>query len=144
MEGQIRWGRIVIAAILLEVAISALVLPFALIFGNPLEPRPGEPLNATPYFIAAGVGCAVFGFLFGVWGASKAASRFGLQGLLVGIVATLLYFGLCSLAPGGIRGVVAGYGAGLYTLFNTLRIVGCWTGGIYLGMRRRRNSASTA
>jgi hypothetical protein len=139
MEGQIRWGRIVMAAVLLEVAISLLVLPFALIFGNPLEPRPGEPLNATPYFVAAAFGCAVLGFLSGFWVASKAASRFALHGLLVGITATLLYFGLCSLAPGGIPGVVAAYSAGLYALFNTLRIVGCWSGGIYLGMRRQRS-----
>jgi hypothetical protein len=133
---RIRWGRVILAAVLLEAAITAVVTPAGLIYGNPLNATPGEPLNTTPYFVSAGVGCAVLGFLFGMWGAAKATSRFGLHGLLVGIVATLLYFGLCSLAPGGLSAVVAAYSLALYALFNVLRILGCWMGGIAQGRRR--------
>src|SRR5438552_10956495 len=108
------WGRIIVAAVLLEVAITAVVTPFGMIYGNPLAPRPGA--NMTPYLASAAIGCAGLGFLFGWWVARKARSRFALHGLVTGIVATLLYFGLCSLAPGGIAGVIAAYGASLYAL----------------------------
>lgn len=134
MDDRIRWGRIVLAAVLLEVAITAVVLPVGAIYGNPLNPRPGQ--NTTPYLASAAVGCAVLGFLFGLWGAAKSSSRFALHGLLVGIVATVLYIGGCSLAPGGLPGVIAAYSPALFALFNVLRILGCWAGGIYHGVRR--------
>lgn len=136
MDRRIRWGRIVLAAFLLEVAITAVVLPVGMIYGDPLSAPPGQPINATPYFVAAAAGCAVLGFLFGMWGAAKASSRFSLHGLLVGITAMLLYFGLCSLAPGGLPAVIAAYGLAIYVLLNVLRTLGCWAGGIYLGKRR--------
>src|SRR5689334_21812622 len=106
MGEGLRWGRIVLAAVLLEVAITVFVLPFGLIYGNPLNAGPGGPTNTTPYFVAAGVGCAGLGFLFGIFGSARAQSRFALHGLLVGLLATVLYFGLCSLAPGGLAAVV--------------------------------------
>ena len=132
----IRWGRIVIAAVLLEVAITAVVLPFGLIYGNPLSADPSQRGNTTPYFVSAAVGCAVLGFVFGRWAASRAGSRFGLHGLLVGVVAMTLYIGLGSLTPGGLPAVVAAYGLALYVLFNLLRTLGCWAGGLYQGRRR--------
>ena len=128
MDTSIRWGRIVVAAILLEIAITALVLPFGMMYGNPLDPQP-DRMNMTPYLVSAAVGCAGFGFVFGRWVARRAGSRVALHGLLVGVVATLLYFGLCSLAPGGLRGVIAAYSPALYATFNVLRILGAWAGG---------------
>ena len=142
MDRRIRWGRVVLAAILLEVAITAVVLPFGLMYGNPLDARPGLPLNTTPYFVAAGVGCAFLGFLFGFWAAAKASSRIALHGLLVGIVATLVYVGLCSLAPGGLPAVIAAYSPALFGLFNVLRILGCWAGGMYCASKIPRRLAN--
>jgi hypothetical protein len=133
-----RWGRILLPAVLLEVAITALVAPFGVIFGNPLNDSPNGPANTTPYFVAAALGCAGFGFLFGIFGSAKASSNFALHGLLVGVVATILYIGLCSLAPGGLAAVVTAYGLHMYLLLNILRILGCWSGGAYLGAKRQR------
>jgi hypothetical protein len=138
MDHRIRWGRVVLAAFLLEVAITAVALPAGMFMGNPMQPpTDGSAVDATGYYVVVAVACAVLGFLFGMWGAAKASSRFGLHGLLVGIAAMLLYFGLCSLAPGGLPGVIAAYGLSMYVLFNALRTAGCWAGGAYLGTRRQ-------
>ena len=130
MDRRIRWGRILLAAFLLEVAITAVALPAGMFMGNPMQPpTDGSAVDATGYYVVVAVACAVLGFLFGMWGAAKASSRFGLHGLLVGITAMFMYFGLCSLAPGGLAGVIAAYGAAMYVLFNVLRTLGCWAGG---------------
>lgn len=136
MDIRIRWGRIVLAAVLLEVAITAVVLPFGMMYGNPLSADPGARGNTTPYFVSAAVGCAVLGFFFGRWVASKAGSRFALHGLLLGLTAMALYIGLGSLTPGGLPALITAYGPGLYMLFNVLRTLGCWAGGAYQGTRR--------
>src|SRR5262245_19860953 len=131
---RIHWIRILLTAFLLEIAITAVVAPFGLIFGNPLNPpADGTVSNNTPYLAAAAIGCAVLGFLFGKWVARAAGSQHALHGLLLGIVATVMYIGLCSLAPGGIVGVITAYSPALYALFNVLRIGGCWAGGAFAG-----------
>jgi hypothetical protein len=142
MDHRIRWGRIVLSAFLLEVAITAFVTPFGLIYGNPLNATSGQPMNTTPYFVSAAVGCAGLGFLFGLWTARKASSRPGLHGLLTGIVASVIYFGLCLLAPGGLPAVIAAYSPAIYGLLNVLRTLGCWMGGLYVD--RWRTAATRA
>jgi hypothetical protein len=136
MDTRIRWGWIVLVAFLLEVAITAAVIPVAMISGYPLGEPPDASVNKTPFLTAAALGCALLGFLFGMWAASRAASRYALHGLLTGIVAMLIYFAMCSLSPGGIPAVMAAYGAGMYVLLNVLRTLGCFLGGMYLGKRR--------
>lgn len=137
---RIHWVRIVLTALLLEVAITAVVAPFGLIFGNPLNPPVnGAASNNAPYFTAAAIGCALLGFLFGKWVARAAGSQQALHGLLLGIVATIIYVGLCSLAPGGLTAVITAYSPALYGLFNVLRIAGCWAGGASAG----RSAASS-
>jgi len=127
---DIRWVRVVLTAFLLEVAITALVLPFGFAFGDPIRSAAsGPPGRYAPYFVSAAVGCAGLGFLFGRWAARAAGARHALHGLLVGVSATLIYFGLGTLAPGGLAGVIAAYSPGIYALLNVLRIAGCWAGG---------------
>jgi hypothetical protein len=131
MNPRIHWSRIALAAALLELAITALVIPFGVIFGNPLSPSTNRPgASMLPYLLAAAAGCAVFGFLFGRWAARGTGGRSGLHGLLTGIVATLLYVAMGSVAPGGLTGLVTAYGAGWYVLFNVVRVAGCWIGGM--------------
>jgi hypothetical protein len=48
-----------------------------------------------------------------------------------------MYFGLCSLAPGGVAGVIAGYGLWVFVMFNALRTIGCVAGAAYRGRGRR-------
>jgi hypothetical protein len=127
--------RIVIAAFLLEVAITAVALPVGFIFGNPLQATGGPPVNGTVYFVVVAIACLVLGAVFGAWAVRKERSGFAVKGLLVGLVATAIYLGLCSLAPGGVAAVIAGYGATMFVTFNVLRTVGCIVGAIRKGAR---------
>jgi hypothetical protein len=137
MDHRIRWGRIILAAFLLEVAITAVALPVGAIFGNPMNIDPSAPpADGTVFYVTVALACFALGAVFGYWGAARSTSQFALHGLLVGLVAMAMYFGLCSLAPGGLAGVIAGYGLTMFVMFNVLRTVGCWAGGMYLGSRR--------
>lgn len=141
MKPNIHGGRIILAAILLEVAIIAVAVPFGFIFGNPLESRQGgPPVDATVYYVVVGLACLVLGAVFGAWAVARARSGFALQGLLVGLVAMALYFGLCAAAPGGIAGVIAAYSLAGFVMFNALRTLGCIAGATYRGARIRRDS----
>ena len=127
--------RVIVAAFLLEVAITAVALPVGFIFGNPLQAAGGPPVNGTVYFVVVAIACLVLGVVFGGWAVRKERSGFALKGLLVGVCAMAMYFGLCSLAPGGLAAVIAGYGAPMFVTFNVLRTVGCIVGAIRKGAR---------
>ena len=92
------------------------------------------PVDSTVYIVVVAIACFVLGAVFGAWGVARATSAFALQGLLVGLAAMALYFGLCSAAPDGLAGVIAGYGLGVFVMFNALRTIGCVAGAVY---RRR-------
>ena len=70
---HIRWGRIVVAAILLEVAIIAVPLPVGLAFGNPMASQPGgPPVDPTVYNVVVAFACLVLGLVFGRWAVARA------------------------------------------------------------------------
>jgi hypothetical protein len=121
---KIYWGRIVLGAFLLEAVLLVTLVPLVPIFGQMV------------FFVAVPIGCFVFGFLFGMWVARKLRSGFILHGALMGILATLLYLGLCATQPGSIPAVVAVYGLFLFLLSNGLRIAGCIAGAFAQGRRR--------
>src|SRR5262245_41652252 len=122
MSVRVRWGRLVLAAVLLEIAIIAVAVPVGLLFGNPLATAPNTPpVDTTVYYVVVALACFMLGAVFGGWAVRGATSGFAWQGLLVGIVAMALYFGLCSMAPGGLPGVIAGYGPAAFVMFNALR-----------------------
>jgi hypothetical protein len=136
---NIRWGRIILAAFLLEVAITAVALPVGFAFGNPMSTEPGvPPVDATVFNVAVALACFGFGWLFGAWAVARATSGFALQGLLVGLVAMAMYFGMCAMAPGGLTGVVAAYGLTMFVAFNALRTLGCVLGAAYRGAKISR------
>jgi len=58
----------------------------------------------------------------------RIVSQPALHGLLLGMVAFLIYLTVCSIPPNTIAMVVAGYGATRFWLFNGLRLVGCVAG----------------
>jgi hypothetical protein len=120
--------RIVLAAILLEMAIFAVAVPVGMYFGNPVQATPDRPVNGTVYYAVVAIACLGLGAVFGAWAVRKETSGFALKGLLLGVIAMTIYFGLCSLAPGGLRAVVAGYGLTMFVTFNVLRTAGCIAG----------------
>ena len=119
---KVFWGRIVLTAFLLEVVLFVVLVPLGQVFGNKF------------FFVAVPIGCLVFGYLAGMWVVHKLQSRFALHGVLVGVIATLLYLGLCAAAPGSIPAAVALYGLPLFVLANGLRIVGCIAGACRRGL----------
>jgi hypothetical protein len=118
-SNRIRWGRIVVGAILLELALIILFIPLLAFM---------DISRIVPF---AGVATFGLGFLVGRWVARKVPGRRVLHGTLAGILATLLYLGLCMIGPGGLAQALAIYGTLLFVVGNGLRIVGCATGAYF-------------
>jgi len=113
------WGRIVGLAFALEAALFVTLVPLQ------------KPLALRTWFVAVTIGCALFGYIAGRFAARDLPSRGALHGLLVGVLATMIYLALCMLGPGGLPAAVSLYGAPLYVLLNVLRIAACATGSIH-------------
>jgi hypothetical protein len=121
---KIYWIRVLVAAFLFEVALVALTIPIVQFFG----------MEAFVPFVPPV--CFVVGYPFGAWAVRKAESGFALHGLLVGIVASIIYFALILGESGSIQPVIDLYGPVLFFLANALKILGC-VAGAYAGGRRR-------
>jgi len=116
---RLRWGRVIGLAFALEVVLFVTLVPL-------------QPLLArNTWFAAVTFGCALFGYIAGRLAARGLRSQAVLHGLLVGILATIIYLAICTLAPGGIAAAVAVYGAPLFVLLNALRIAGCTVGAVH-------------
>jgi hypothetical protein len=131
MQSRIHWGRVVAGAFLVEIALIALTIPVVVLIG--ME-------DFIPFVPPV---CFGVGLFFGWWTARKVESLFVLHGTLVGIIATLIYFGLIFGQSGSIMPVVAMYGPFLFVLANALRILGCMAGGA-VAQRRQRTSVAAA
>jgi putative membrane protein (TIGR04086 family) len=86
-SGGIRWLLVLLAGFLAEVLVIALVIPFALLLGK----------NTLTYSAPAASFLACF--VFGIWVGRGLNSRFVLHGILVGVVATLIYVALTRGGP---------------------------------------------
>lgn len=80
MIKRIRWVRIVVAAVLVEVVLLAMAIPLNM-------SATGRALLVALVIPLCFVGC----FIAGWWAAQKAGGLFLLHGLLVGLVAALIY-----------------------------------------------------
>ena len=127
MSGNLHWGRILGGAFLLELLLFLVLVPIGLTFGMPGVPG---ATDFTVFFIAVPVGCFVGGLAIAAWILRRVGSRRALHGALLGVVATLLYFGICALQPGGISAVMSGYGLPLFWASQALRIAGCVLGAV--------------
>jgi ABC-type proline/glycine betaine transport system permease subunit len=92
---NIRWGWVLLGGFLAELVIFAIVIPLSFLAGQ------GSLLYSAPSasFLAA--------FAFGLWVARKSPRQRVLHGILVGIVATLIYIGISLGRPEPIAYVVA-------------------------------------
>src|SRR5688572_22977579 len=133
----IRWGRIVIGAVLLEAALVAIAVPLLAFMDNPFAPgAAGTSGDYTIFFVTVAIACFVVGGLLGAWVARPLTSGVALHGALTGIVATAIYLAICSIPPTTIPAVVAAYGPLWFLLANGLRVAGATMGAVYLGRRR--------
>ena len=119
MSNKLQWGRIIVGALLVEIALIIVFIPLLAV----------ADIQTLIPFVVAGV--FVFGFAITWCLARKVRSRHVLHGTLIGVIATVLYLLLCMAQPdGGISAVVAMYGPVVFVLANLLRIVGCAAGGL--------------
>ena len=119
---RIHWVRVLIGGFLAEVSVIAAVIPVFLLFGQ----------RAVAY--AALSGSLVMCFLFALWVGRRVDSRLVLHGVLVGVVATLLYVGLTRGRPEPPAYLVAHF----------LKIIGGAAGGFFAERRRKAMSTATA
>jgi hypothetical protein len=135
--GRIRWGRIVIGAVLLEAVLIVAAIPLLGFVANPLAPGAQNASgDYTIFFVSITVACFVVGALAGWWVARPLSSQVMLHGALTGIVATAIYLAICSIPPTTIPAVVAAYGPFWFFLANGLRIIGATFGSAYHGRKR--------
>jgi hypothetical protein len=130
MLNQVRWLRVVVAAFLVELFLAVLAVPLLAVASE-----------AVVFNVAVPILCLIVPFVV-VWLASRKlpAARF-LHGWLIGIVATLMYFGLV-LATASIAEAAAAYGGmAMFAGVNALRIVSAAAGG-YFADRRAAPSAA--
>ena len=117
-NSRMRWGRILIGGLLAEVALILLIVPLGLRLGESFLHFTAPPGSFLTCFVAA------------LWVTRRVQSRFILHGVLVGVVAALIYVGLTRAQPEPLAYVVA----------HGLKILGGACGGFVAG---RRRSATT-
>ena len=114
-SAQFHWVRVLIGGFLAEVSLIALVIPVSLLYGQHVLLYVAPP------------GSLLTCFLFALWVGRRIDSRFLLHGILVGVVAVLLYIGLTLGRPEPLAYVVA----------HALKILGGAAGGLVAARRRK-------
>lgn len=130
---QIHWGRIVVAALLAEVSVIAIF--FLLLFGAMLAgvPELARPMSTLDY-VDAMVSSFAMVFVFTLWVGRRIESGFVLHGILVGVVAMVLFVALNF----GLNRTLEE--PPLYWVAHGLKILGGITGGLVVERRRRRET----
>jgi lipopolysaccharide export LptBFGC system permease protein LptF len=117
MIKNVRWLRVVIAAFLVEVGLVVTTLPFIPILGEELVFQAVVPSA-----------CLVVPFIVAWLATRKLPSGRVLHGLLIGVVATIMYFALV-IGSSSIAEAAATYGVPLFIAVNALRMVSAAAGG---------------
>jgi hypothetical protein len=115
---SIQWGRVLLAAFLMELVLLAIAVPLDISGARQVA------LYVIPPF------ALVATFAFTVWLGRGISSKLVLHGVLIGIVGTLIYVGLTRARPEPWQYLVA----------NALKIVGGAAGGMFVAQRRRAAS----
>jgi len=129
MINEVRWLRVVVAAFLIEVGLAVTGIPAVLLLG------PSAYVTVVPIL------CVVVPFVV-VWLATRKVPGARLvHGLLIGIVATIMYFALV-IGASSIAEAVTSYGStAMLAVVNVLRVVGAAAGG-YAAARALRTTAA--
>jgi hypothetical protein len=105
---DLRWGRVIAGGVCAELAVFAIVFPVRYFFG--------EQAFLASILLAS----AALPFVFAVWVRRGIESHFVLHGVLVGMVAALMYLGLAWGQPEPL----------LYKVAHRLKVVGGLLGGV--------------
>ena len=112
---SIQWGRVLLAAFLMELVLFAIAVPLDL----------GGARRVALYVIPPVALLATFAIT--MWLGRGIASKLVLHGVLIGIAGTLMYVGLTRARPEPWQYLVA----------NALKVVGGAAGGVALARRRQ-------
>ena len=123
MLSQVRWLRVVVAAFLIEVGLIVVALLFILIVAE-----------ALVYKVIVPLACLVVPFVVTLIATRPLPAARLLNGLVTGVVATVMYFALV-LGASSIAEASMVYGLPLFIGVNALRIVSAAAGG-YAADRR--------
>ena len=115
---NIHWRRVVLGALLLEIVLFTVLVPISFV-------------STTLFLVAVPIGCFVFGYLVTRRLLRTLSSGLLLHGILVGVVATAVYFGLVFMQPDGLSSAIAVYGVPLFWFSQAMRIAGCVTGALH-------------
>jgi hypothetical protein len=108
---RIHWVRILVGGFLAEALLIVLVIPIAIKWGQ------------HPLLYVAPVGSLLTCIVFGLWVGRGVQSRFLVHGLLVGVVAALIYVALTLARPEPMAYVIA----------HGLKLLGGTAGGWFAG-----------
>lgn len=120
----IQWIRVLLGGFLIEAILAVVLLGGFAAAGVDLQ-------NSISLLssIIIGVGCFLAAFLVVLWLGRGIHSRVVLHGLLIGVVATVLYLGLVA-GSGQMAAALAAYGPVTFVMVNAARIVGAVLGGV--------------
>jgi hypothetical protein len=124
---RMQWGRIVLAAVVLEVILALVEGPMSVFL------KPNYPTFFRSTIHPVGF---IVSYLIGWWGVRRISSRLVLHGALVGIVATLLFLALVEVME-SIPSVIAQYGVFNFYLGQVLRVAGCTTAALIAQKQRQ-------
>lgn len=111
---SIQWGRVLLAAFLMELVLFAIAIPLFLSGAG----------RVLVYVVPPAALIATFAVT--VWLGRRITSKFVLHGVLIGVVGTLMYVGLTRAQPEPWQYLVA----------HALKVVGGAAGGMVLARRR--------
>ncbi len=114
---RMHWVRILVGGFLAEAILIAIAIPVGVKWGQ------------HPLLYIAPAGSLVLCFLFAWWVGRGVESRFVVHGLLVGVVATLIYLALTRARPEPMAYVIA----------HGLKLLGGAGGGWFAGRRKLRS-----
>ena len=119
-SSRIRWGRIVIGGLIAEIALIIAIVPAGLRFGQTFLHYTAAPGSFLTCFLAA------------LWVCRGVQSRLVLHGVLVGVVAAVIYIGLTRAQPEPLAYVIA----------HALKLLGGACGGFVASRRQPATAAS--
>ena len=119
---RIHWLRALLGGFLAEAAVFVIVIPILLTAGQ------------APLLYVAPVASLVMCFLFAIWVGRVVQSHFILHGILVGVVATLIYVALTRAKPE----------PSAYILAHALKILGGAAGGFVIARKKVAGPATNA
>jgi hypothetical protein len=125
-KARIVWGRVLLAAVLSEVAVITILMAITMTYSFVIAPGKtdteyNEFGQLAGYYVAPAAG-AVTTFLFVLWVGRKLESNFVLNGVLVGVVNVLLTAGFLATARPEHRL--------MYVIAFVLRIIAGYFGGL--------------